>query len=184
MHCLLRWLSVAIALGLLVGCGGPDFEPPQEAPAQWQKAMREEAPGGWVVWGYGTAPGEASLAGGRSRADSRARSHLAERVDSRLKYVGERLIERLSGKGDKDLEKTDIRAVIQRAGEIAVNSALVRRRERDDEGAWHALARTRLRPALEEAVRNRGLPKGAGQRLMAEADRILRAESPNGQGAQ
>ena len=184
MHHLLRWLSLATALGLLVGCGGPDFQPPQDAPSQWQKAMREEAPGGWTVWGYGTATGGASLAGGRSRADGRARSHLAERVDSRLKYVGERLIERLSGKGDKDLEETDIRAVIQRAGEIAANSAVVRRRERDDEAAWHALARTGLRPALEEAIRNRGLPKGAGQRLMAEADRILRAEGSNGQGGQ
>ena len=182
MQRLFRWVSVAAAVVLLAGCGGPDFRPPEEAPSEWQQAMRQDAPGGWVVWGYGTGSAPESLASGRTQADSRARSNLAERMDGRLEHLGEQLTERLAGKGDKDLEKTDIKAVVKRAGEIGVNGAAIERRKRDGEGTWHALARAELRPALEEAVRNRGLSPGAGQRLMDAADDILSARGEGGEG--
>jgi predicted small lipoprotein YifL/uncharacterized protein (DUF1778 family) len=182
MQRLFRWVSAAVALGLLVGCGGPDFRPPEDAPSEWQEAMQEEGPGGWVVWGYGTGSAPESLASGRTQADGRARTNLAERLDARLDHLAEQLIERLAGKGDRDLEKTDIKAVIKRAGEIAVNATAIERRQRDGEGVWHALARAELHPALEEAVRNRGLSPEAGERLMGAADDVLAAEGGGGDG--
>lgn len=177
MRRLFRWLAAGVAVGLLAGCGGPDFRPPADAPGDWQQTMREEAPGGWVVWGYGTGAAPESLAAGRSQAASSARSDLAERVDARLAQLREGLTERLVGEGNKELEKTDVRAVAKRAGEIAVNRTRVTRRERDSDGTWHALVRAELRPALNEAADERGLSSTSKERLMAEADRILRGES-------
>lgn len=179
---LFRLLSAAIAVGLLTGCGGPDFRPPANAPEDWQQTMREEAPGGWVVWGYGTGAAPESLAAGRSQAASSARSDLAERVDTRVAELSEGLVERLVGEGNKELEKTDVRAVVKRAGEIAVNGATVARRERDSDGTWHALVRAELRPALGDAADERGLSSTSRKRLMDEADRILRGE-PEGEGS-
>ena len=180
MQRLFRWLSLAVAVILLAGCGGTEFRPPADAPAKWQESMRKETPGGWVVWGYGTGSASESLASGRSQAASRARSNLAERMDARLGAVRERLIARLAGEGNKELEKTDIQAVVKRAGEIAVNGAELVRRERDAEGGWHALARAELRPALREAADNRGLSPSAAERLMAEADAFLQGRGEGG----
>jgi len=180
MQRLLRWLSVAVSLALIAACGGPDFRPPEDAPAQWQATMRQEAPGGWVVWGYGSGGADQSLAAGRAQADSRARSDLAGRVDARLGHLRQGLVERLAGEGGKDLEKTDIKALVKRAGEIAVNAAGVERHQRDDQGAWHALARAELKPALREAASNRGLSPQARERLMTAADEILGAKESKG----
>ncbi|MFB6261905.1 MAG: hypothetical protein ABEJ96_11865, partial [Thiohalorhabdaceae bacterium] len=149
---------------------------PADAPEAWQKAMRKEASGGWVVWGYGTGAASESLAAGRSRAAASARSDLADRVDTRLVDLREGLIERLVDEANKELEKTDIQAVVKRAGEIAVNRAGIARRERDTEGTWHVLARAQLRPALSEAAEERGLSSTSEERLMAEADAILRGD--------
>ena len=176
MQRLSRWLSVA-AVVLLAACGGPDFRPPAGAPENWQQAMREEASGGWVVWGYGTGTASDSLAAGRSQAASSARSDLAERVDARVAELRKGLVERLVGEGNKELEKTDVRAVAKRGGEIAVNRARVTRRERDSDGTWHALVRAELRPALGEAADERGLSSTSKERLMAEADRLMRGQS-------
>lgn len=182
MRSLVRWLSTAAVAGLLAACGGTNFQPPGDAPNKWQEAMRKEAAGGWVVWGYGMGEASDSLVAGRSQADSRARSNLAARTDERLAYLREQLIERLEGESTKELEKTDIRAVLKRSGEIAANGASVDRRRRDDDGNWHALARTELRPALQEAAANRGLSPSAINRLLTEADGILAAPQEGGDG--
>jgi|GEM_PF-6566729 len=182
MQRLFRWLSAAAMAGLLTACGGPDFRPPEEAPAQWQESMRQEAPGGWVVWGYGTGSDAQSLAAGRTQADSRARTNLAERTDVRLQHLQERLVAHLAGEGSKELEKTDIVAVLRRAGEIALNSATVARRQRDGEGVWHALMRAELRPALRESAQNRGLSGSAADRLMTAADKMLSGTAEDGSG--
>ena len=179
---LFRWLSAVVMAGLLAACGGPNFQPPADAPNQWQEAMRKEAPGGWVVWGYGTGSDPESLSAGRARADSRARANLAERTDARLQHLRERLVEGLAGEGNKELEQTDIVAVVRRAGEIAVNRAAVARRQRDGDGVWHALVRAELRPALREAAANRGLSASAADRLMAEADKMLAGTAGDGSG--
>ncbi|MEF8792967.1 hypothetical protein [Thiohalorhabdus sp.] len=177
MRRLYRLLAAGVAVGLVAGCGGHHFQPPGDAPEAWQEAMREEAPGGWAVWGYGKGAATESLAAGRSRAASKARSALAERIDARSGHLREGLNERLVGDGSKELEKTDIRAVVKRAGEIAVNRAEVERRERDADGNWHVLIRTHLRPPLSEAAEERGLSSTAKERLMGEAERILQGDS-------
>jgi hypothetical protein len=179
MRRLSRWLSVTTAV-LLAACGGPDFRPPEAAPGEWRQAMAEEAPGGWVVWGYGTAGASDSLAAARAKAASRARGNLAERLTPRIQYLREGLVEALAGEGSKELEKTDIQAVVKRASEIAVNGATVERRQRDAQGMWHALARAELRPALREAANNRGLSGSARERLMDEADRLLKGADSQG----
>lgn len=175
------WPGVLPLTLMLTACGGTGYDPappPGDLPEALQAEVADQRSGPWTVLGFGQAAvgeGETVLAG-RDQADSRARADLAERMASRQEHLREVLLEGLGSRKEGGLDKADIKAVVKRGGEVAVNQSRIIRRQRRADGTWHALARTHLEGPLQEAARTLELSAPERQKLMDASRKALVGE--------